>query len=101
MKLIQLCANAQSKEAFVVFYEQFIKLCNENGTRPSTVAEEIGLNKSSATAWEKGATPVSCSRNKIPVSTTDTGIFLYSCGFAATLKRTIFQNLSENVRFHK
>ena len=59
-----------------MFYEQFIKLCNENGTRPSTVAEEIGLNKSSATAWEKGATPVSCYRNKIPVSTTDTGIFL-------------------------
>ena len=40
-----------------MFYEQFIKLCNENGTRPSTVAEEIGLNKSSATAWKKGATP--------------------------------------------
>jgi len=86
VKLIQLCANAQSKEAFVVFYEQFIKLCNENGTRPSTVAEEIGLNKSSATAWEKGATPVSCSRNKIPVSTTDTGIFLVFMRFCGDFK---------------
>ena len=84
-----------------MFYEQFIKLYNENGTRPSTVAEEIGLNKSSATAWKKGATPVSCSRNKIPVSTTDTGIFIVFMRFAAISKRTILQNLSENVRFHK
>lgn len=65
MQLIQLCANAQSKEAFVVFYEQFIKLCNENGTRPSTVAEEIGLNKSSATAWKKGATPADVTLAKL------------------------------------
>ena len=65
MQLIQLCANAQSKEEFVVFYEQFIKLCNENGTRPSTVAEEIGLNKSSATAWKKGATPADVTLSKL------------------------------------
>ena len=48
-----------------MFYEQFIKLCNENGTRPSTVAEEIGLNKSSATAWKKGATPADVTLAKL------------------------------------
>ena len=78
-----------------MFYEQFIKLCNENGTRPSTVAEEIGLNKSSATAWKKGATPVSCSRNKIPVSTTDTGIFLVFMRFCGDYA---WRNSSKNPR---
>lgn len=48
-----------------MFYEQFIKLCNEKGTRPSTVAEEIGLNKSSATAWKKGATPADVTLAKL------------------------------------
>lgn len=45
-----------------MFYEQFIKLCNLNNTNPSAVAEAIGLNKSSATAWK--------NRNSKPKPTT-------------------------------
>lgn len=40
-----------------MFYTQFIKLCNEQKKEPSLVAEAIGLNRSSATAWKKGSKP--------------------------------------------
>ncbi len=40
-----------------MFYTQFIKLCNEQKKEPSLVAEAIGLNRSSATAWKRGSQP--------------------------------------------
>lgn len=40
-----------------MFYDKFIQLCNDRDERPTVVAVQIGLNKSSATAWKRGATP--------------------------------------------
>ena len=40
-----------------MFYDKLIELCELHGIAPSTVAEAIGLTKSSATYWKKGALP--------------------------------------------
>lgn len=39
------------------FYENFIRLCNERGETPSSVARSIGVDKSAVTRWSKGAMP--------------------------------------------
>lgn len=36
------------------FYNNFLKLCNSVGKKPSVVAEEIGLSKSLVTRWKAG-----------------------------------------------
>lgn len=48
-----------------VFYDNYIKLCNQAGKAPSFVAEEIGLKKSAVTSWKKGRTPTDANLQKI------------------------------------
>ena len=40
-----------------MFYDEFIRLCNEKGETPSAVTRSIGVDKSAATRWSKGAVP--------------------------------------------
>ena len=40
-----------------MFYDVFIRLCNERGETPSSVARSIGVDKSAVTRWSKGAMP--------------------------------------------
>ena len=40
-----------------MFYDEFIRLCVENKESPSNVAKAIGVDKSAATRWSKGAVP--------------------------------------------
>lgn len=40
-----------------MFYDRFVKLCNERGDYPTAVAEKIGVNRSAASRWAKGAMP--------------------------------------------
>ena len=40
-----------------MFYDIFLQFCEEKGVKPTPVTEAIGINKSSATKWKKGATP--------------------------------------------
>ncbi len=40
-----------------MFYDKLLQLCELHGISPSVVAESIGLNKSSATYWKRGALP--------------------------------------------
>ena len=40
-----------------MFYDNFVRLCNERGVSPSTVAVKVGVDKSAATRWSKGAEP--------------------------------------------
>lgn len=37
-----------------MFYEKFIKLCNERGIAPSKVALDLGFAKSTVTRWKSG-----------------------------------------------
>lgn len=40
-----------------MFYDRFVKLCNEKGVSPSAVAEQIGLTRSANTKWAEGKIP--------------------------------------------
>lgn len=40
-----------------MFYDKFVQLCNERGEYPTAVAERIGVNRSAASRWARGALP--------------------------------------------
>ena len=40
-----------------MFYDIFCSLCEQNKVKPTRVALDLGLSKSSATKWKNGATP--------------------------------------------
>ena len=48
-----------------MFYEQFIRLCNEKGVSPSAAAIAIGLDKSAASRWARGSVPRGTTLDKL------------------------------------
>ena len=40
-----------------MFYDNFVRLCMENGEAPTKVAKLVGMDKSAATRWSKGSVP--------------------------------------------
>lgn len=48
-----------------MFYDNFIKLCNSIGKSPSSVAKDIGIEKSTVSRWKKGATPTDATVEKV------------------------------------
>ena len=36
-----------------MFYDKFLSLCNDVKKKPSVVADEIGINRATVTAWKK------------------------------------------------
>lgn len=48
-----------------MFYDNYIKLCNQAGKSPSFVAEEVGLKKSAVTSWKKGRIPTDANLQKL------------------------------------
>ncbi len=40
--------------AFMSFYKNYIRLCNEIGLSPSAAAENVGIKKSNVTHWRDG-----------------------------------------------
>lgn len=40
-----------------MFYDNFLKLCNQKGVAPTKVAVETGGHKSDATRWKNGSVP--------------------------------------------
>ncbi|MBS7175878.1 MAG: helix-turn-helix transcriptional regulator [Clostridiales bacterium] len=49
----------------MAFYNKLIELCEKNHVKPSVVAEAVGLTKSSATYWKRGAEPKGDTLRKI------------------------------------
>lgn len=50
----------------MTFYERFISKCTKLGIAPSTVAEELGLGKSTVSTWKKrGSQPTDANIAKI------------------------------------
>lgn len=49
----------------MVFYENYVKLCNSVGKSPSAVAVELKLGKPSVTRWKNGAEPRDATLQKI------------------------------------
>lgn len=48
-----------------MFWNNFVKLCNERGLKPNPVAKELGLSSGSVTAWKNGVTPRDTALQKI------------------------------------
>lgn len=40
-----------------MFYDNYIKLCNQIKKSPSRVAEEVGTTRSSVNRWKNGSVP--------------------------------------------
>ena len=39
------------------FYENYLRLCNQAGKRPTALAEELGMARASASRWARGSMP--------------------------------------------
>jgi len=39
------------------FYENYVRLCNQLGKKPTAVAEEIGMSRATASRWSRGMIP--------------------------------------------
>lgn len=48
-----------------MFWENFIKLCTENNTKPNPVAAKLGISSGSVTNWKNGTMPNSATLMKI------------------------------------
>ncbi|MBQ8173926.1 MAG: helix-turn-helix transcriptional regulator [Clostridia bacterium] len=48
-----------------MFWDNFVKLCNERNTKPNPVAKELGLSSGSVTAWRNGVVPRDTALQKI------------------------------------
>ncbi len=49
----------------MVFYNNYVDLCNKLGKSPSAVAEEMGYQRSVVTRWSKGTAPRQATLQKI------------------------------------
>lgn len=48
-----------------MFYDEYIRLCNEKGMSPTAVAKESGLSGAHVTKWKNGSTPTDATIYKI------------------------------------
>ena len=48
-----------------MFYENYIRLCNEVQKSPSAVAIEIGISKPTVNRWKNGSRPTDATMRKI------------------------------------
>lgn len=48
-----------------MFWENFIRLCNERNTKPNNVAKALGIPSGSVTDWKNGRTPRSTTAQKL------------------------------------
>ena len=48
-----------------MFYENYIRLCNEVQKSPSAVAIEIGISKPTVNRWKNGSCPTDATMRKI------------------------------------
>lgn len=53
------------KEVRILFWDNFVRLCERVEKSPSVASEELGFNRSAVTAWKNGALPRVASRKKI------------------------------------
>lgn len=54
----------QKERGLIVFYENFLTLCNQKGITPSAAAVEMGFQKSVVTRWKKSI-PTDANKQKI------------------------------------
>jgi transcriptional regulator with XRE-family HTH domain len=55
----------KSNGGVLVFYYNFVNLCNKRGISPSAAAEEMGYQRSVVTRWSKGTAPRQATIQKV------------------------------------
>ena len=55
----------KSNGVILVFYNNFVNLCNKAGKSPSAIAEEMGYQRSVVTRWSKGTAPRQATLQKV------------------------------------
>lgn len=53
------------KVVLLLFYINYVALCNKIGKSPSAVAEEMGFMRSVVTRWSKGSVPRQATLQKV------------------------------------
>lgn len=48
-----------------MFYDNFVKLCEARGEKPTPVAKKLGCSSSNVALWKKGSTPRAIVLNKM------------------------------------
>lgn len=48
-----------------MFYDNYLKVCEDVGVSPTRVLEELGISKSSYGHWKKGGEPLNETKKKI------------------------------------
>lgn len=48
-----------------MFYDNYVKLCEGKGEKPTPVAQKLGCSSSNVALWKKGSVPRSATLNKI------------------------------------
>ncbi|PKM72428.1 MAG: XRE family transcriptional regulator [Firmicutes bacterium HGW-Firmicutes-16] len=49
----------------MVFYDDYVRLCNNVNKAPSAIAEELGLSRASVNGWKHGKIPYDSTLSKI------------------------------------
>ena len=65
LSLLTFVSVYKNNRGDLVFYYNFVNLCNKIGKSPSAVAEEIGFKRSVVTRWSKGSLPRQATLQKI------------------------------------
>lgn len=48
-----------------MFYDVFLRLCAERNKRPSNVADELGISRSTVTHWKRGSMPTNSTISRL------------------------------------
>ena len=48
-----------------MFYDNYLKICEENGVSPTRVLLDLGISKSAITNWKAGGEPLNETKKKI------------------------------------
>lgn len=64
MNLCNFVQTVQKERVLIVFYENFLNLCNKKGVAPSAAVVEMGFQKSVVTRWKKSI-PTDANKQKI------------------------------------
>ena len=55
----------KERRVVMTFYEVYVRLCNDKGKTPSSVATDIGLSKAMVSRWKKGGSPSDATLIKV------------------------------------
>ena len=61
----QVVTNSYRKETSVMFYEKFLRLCQERGVSPTTACMDMHISDGAWRRWREGASPRGATLSKV------------------------------------